>query len=185
MPAASRSRTWRIGLLGAVAFLLAAILGRTRTENEIAAEATVHRGPTDTVQSSPPQMGMVIAAAALCIALAGGTVAYLQITQMLEDTRVARALTGGEPARAAELVTRYGCGGCHTIPALPGANGQVAPQLSGLRQRVYIAGVVQNTPDNLIQWIVDPRSLSPRTAMPVTGISRKEAADVAAYLYAH
>jgi cytochrome c len=83
------------------------------------------------------------------------------------------------------LATRFGCAGCHTIPGLPGARGQVAAPLEDLRNRVYLAGVVRNTADNLVQWIVDPSSLSPRTAMPVTGISRREAADLAAYLYAH
>ncbi|MBV9786106.1 MAG: cytochrome C, partial [Acidisphaera sp.] len=66
-----------------------------------------------------------------------------------------------------------------------GADGQVAPPLAGLRKRVYIGGVMRNTPENLIAWIVDPRSISPHSAMPVTGISRREARDVATYLYAH
>lgn len=66
--------------------------------------------------------------------------------------------------------------------------GQVAAPLTSLRKRVYLAGVVRNTAENLVQWIVDPSSLSPlspRTAMPVTGISRQEAADLGAYLYAN
>ena len=50
-------------------------------------------------------------------------------------------------------------------------------------RRVYIAGVVTNTPDNMVRWIVDPPSIDPQTAMPVTGISIAEARDVAAYLY--
>jgi cytochrome c1 len=33
------------------------------------------------------------------------------------------------------------------------------------------------------QWIVDPHSVSPKTAMPVTGISIDDARDVAAFLY--
>lgn len=102
-----------------------------------------------------------------------------------EADAVARALTGGEPANAAALVTRYGCGGCHTIPGLPGAEGQVGPPLSGLRQRVFIAGVLPNTADNLINWIVTPRRFSPGSAMPRTGIGTDGARDVAAYLYAH
>jgi cytochrome c1 len=36
-----------------------------------------------------------------------------------------------------------------------------------------------------VSWIVDPRALSPRTAMPVTGIGEAEAREVAAYLYNH
>lgn len=130
-------------------------------------------------------MELALAAVALCAVLAAITIGVLQWLQVREDDAVARALTGGDPARAPALVVRFGCGGCHTIPGLAGASGQVAPPLIALRKRVYVAGVVRNTPGNLIQWIVDPQSLSPRSAMPVTGISRGEAADVAAYLYAH
>ncbi len=96
---------------------------------------------------------------------------------------MARALTGGNPGRGPVLMTRYGCGGCHTIAGVPGADGQVGPALAGLRKRVFVGGVVRNTAENLIHWIVDPRALSPATAMPVTGISPSEARDVAAFLY--
>jgi cytochrome c2 len=102
-----------------------------------------------------------------------------------EADAVARALTGGNPANASMLVTRYGCGGCHTIPGLPGAEGQVGPPLGGLRRRVFVAGVLPNTADNFIDWIVEPRRYSPRSAMPATGIGTDGARDIAAYLYAH
>jgi cytochrome c2 len=81
------------------------------------------------------------------------------------------------------LLARYGCNGCHTIPGAPGADGKVGPALSGIRERVYVGGVLQNTPANLIGWIVDPPRFSPRSAMPATGITEAEARDVAAYLY--
>jgi putative membrane protein len=55
----------------------------------------------------------------------------------------------------------------------------------GLSQRVFIAGVLPNTADNLVNWIVQPRTYSPGSAMPVTGISKAEARDIAAWLYAH
>jgi cytochrome c2 len=119
------------------------------------------------------------------IALIGlGWVAATRWQQRQGDIAVARALTGGDPARAAELATRYGCSGCHTIPGLPGADGKVAPPLDDLRARVYIGGVLPNNPKNLVDWIVDPRRFSPGTAMPRTGINEAEARDIAAYLYA-
>jgi cytochrome c1 len=95
------------------------------------------------------------------------------------------ALTGGDPARAPALFRRYGCSGCHTIPGIPGADGQTGAPLTGLSKRVYIAGVLENRSDNLVAWIVSPRSFSPQTAMPNTGISEQEAKDLAAYLYAN
>jgi cytochrome c1 len=47
---------------------------------------------------------------------------------------------------------------------------------------VYIAGRLTNAPEHLIDWIVDPRAADPRTAMPVTGVSRSQARHIAAYL---
>jgi cytochrome c2 len=120
---------------------------------------------------------------ALGLALAAGAVA--QWSTAREAERIARALTGGEPSRATALITRYGCGGCHVIPGAPGADGRVAAPLTSLRQRVYLGGVLRNTPENLVAWIVDPHAFSPRTAMPATGITAAEARDVAAWLYAH
>ncbi|WP_448031353.1 c-type cytochrome [Bradyrhizobium liaoningense] len=101
-----------------------------------------------------------------------------------QNESIARAMTGGDPSRAPALIRRYGCAGCHTIPGIPGSDGQVGASLSDLRTRVYIAGVATNAPDNLVQWIVTPQAFSPRTAMPATGITEAEARDVAAYLYA-
>jgi cytochrome c1 len=66
---------------------------------------------------------------------------------------------------------------------VPGATGTVAPDLSGLAQRGFIAGRVGNRPDALIDWIRDPRSIDPQTAMPVLEVNEAEARDIAAYLY--
>jgi mono/diheme cytochrome c family protein len=96
---------------------------------------------------------------------------------------VAIAMTGGDPARAAGHIRRYGCAGCHTIPGIPGGDGQVGGPLGDIKRRVYIGGVVTNRPDNLVGWIVSPQTYSPRSAMPASGISEAEARDVASYLY--
>jgi len=116
--------------------------------------------------------------------LVGGAVFWRQYQLSTQAEAVARALTSGEPRRAPELLIRYGCSGCHTVPGVPGADGRVAPPLAGLRQRVYVGGVLPNTAENLVAWIVDPRRYSPGTAMPASGIGEAEARDVAAYLYA-
>ena len=175
------SHVWCLWAVGLAAFVLAAMRGRP--------QVPTHGLPTtdgaEPDAAERPHVEILVAAAALCVVLAGGVVGVLQMNQQREDNEVAVALTGGDPTKAADLATRYGCAGCHSIPGVPGARGQVAAPLSGLRKRVYLAGVVRNNTDNLVQWIVDPPSLSPRTAMPVTGISRQEAADMAAYLYAN
>jgi cytochrome c2 len=119
----------------------------------------------------------------IAVVAASGLTAYLMSRH--KAAKVAVAMTGGDPARAPELVRRYGCAGCHQIAGIAGADGQVGGPLEGLRKRVYVGGVVPNTPDNLIKWIVLPQQFSPRSAMPATGISEAEARDVAAYLYAN
>jgi cytochrome c len=95
----------------------------------------------------------------------------------------AAAMTGGDPIRAPDIIRRYGCAGCHTIPGIPGGDGQVGPALADVKYRVFVGGVVSNSPDNLARWIVSPPTFSPGSAMPATGISEAEARDVAAYLY--
>ncbi|ESY83325.1 c-type cytochrome [Mesorhizobium australicum] len=93
--------------------------------------------------------------------------------------------TGGLGARAIPIMIANGCSGCHTIPGVPGAQGQVGPRLdSSLADRVFIGGVLANNPENLIRWIRAAREINPHTAMPSTGITEQQARDIAAYLYA-
>jgi cytochrome c2 len=122
-------------------------------------------------------------AAIVVVFVAAAVTSTMAWSSRQQNERVARAMTGGDPDHGPELMRRYGCSGCHTIPGLSGADGQVGPPLSGLRQRVYVGGVANNSPDNLVRWIVSPQTYSPRTAMPATGITEAEARDVAAYLY--
>ncbi|MCB8821797.1 c-type cytochrome [Microvirga rosea] len=116
------------------------------------------------------------------ILIAGG---YLGVYyQSLQDRRDhAERLVGGRAHQGQIAIARYGCSGCHTIPGISRADGLVGPPLTSLPRRVYIAGVLKNSPDNLVRWIVDPRQINPQTAMPRTGISQAEARDVVAYLY--
>lgn len=82
------------------------------------------------------------------------------------------------------IVQRMGCVACHVIPGQPGPYGRVGPRLGGLSARVYIAGSLPNTMDNLLAWLLDPPALRPDTPMPRLGLSREEARQVAAYLRA-
>jgi cytochrome c2 len=92
-------------------------------------------------------------------------------------------VAGGDPQRGAAAISRYGCGSCHTVAGINSAHGLVGPPLTGVRDRMYIAGMLPNGPDNLIHWIRDPKAVNPKTAMPALGLSERDAADIAAYLY--
>ena len=39
-----------------------------------------------------------------------------------EVEQSAAAMTGGDPSRAPALIRHYGCGSCHLIPGIRGAN---------------------------------------------------------------
>ena len=90
---------------------------------------------------------------------------------------------GGNAAHGADLLRGYTCGGCHIIPGVSAADGQVGPPLTDWASRSYIAGAVWNTPENLIRWIVDPASIEPGTSMPDMGVREDQARHMAAYLF--
>ena len=114
---------------------------------------------------------------------AAGIIAYGYEDQRRELERRAADLTGGSPSAGREAVLRYGCESCHSIPGVPRANGLVGPPLGGIASRVYVAGVLQNTPDNLVLWLRDPQGVDPKTAMPFLGVSEDDARHIAAFLY--
>lgn len=91
--------------------------------------------------------------------------------------------TGGNAERGAEILRVAACKSCHTIPGIKGAHGRIAPPLNFFSERSFIAGQVPNSPENLVQWILEPQSIEPGTAMPDVGLTDEEARDVAAYLY--
>lgn len=97
--------------------------------------------------------------------------------------RTAQATTGGDARRGAAAIGRYGCGSCHVIPGVSGAVGKVGPPLAGIGDRVYLAGELQNTPDNMMKWIQNPQAINPKTVMPNVGVTAQDARDIAGYLY--
>jgi cytochrome c1 len=59
----------------------------------------------------------------------------------------------------------------------------VGPPLSGLGARAYLAGRLENRPENLVRWIINPRSVDPQTVMPNVGVTPHDGRDIAAFLY--
>lgn len=89
----------------------------------------------------------------------------------------------GNPKNGAVTITRMGCGSCHAIPGISGADGMVGPPLAHFSRRTIIAGLLPNTPDNLVRWVQHPQAVVPGNAMPDMGLSEAQARDVAAYLH--
>ncbi len=92
-------------------------------------------------------------------------------------------VVGGDAKRGVQLIKTLGCAACHTVPGVPGANGNVGPPLTRFGDRVFIAGMLPNTPPNLVRWIRDPQGVIPGNAMPTMRVTEAEARDIAAYLY--
>lgn len=117
-------------------------------------------------------------------AAAAVAVATLQWQERDRRRVLAAEHAAGDPDAGRAALQRHGCGGCHRIPGVAGASGKVAPDLSGLAERSYLAGRVVNRPDEVIRWIRDPRAIDPQTAMPDLDVNEADARDMAAYLYA-
>ena len=94
-----------------------------------------------------------------------------------------RLSSSGDVASGRRFIASYGCGSCHSIPGVPGANSMAAPPLKCFYQRTYIAGRLPNSKENLIQWIRNPQQIDPGNAMPDLGVTEEEANDIADYLY--
>lgn len=100
-----------------------------------------------------------------------------------ETENAAAEMTGGNPHNGRAIIREQGCGSCHTIPGIIQATSNVGPPLDKIGSRTYIAGVLDNNPDNMVQWLQNPPAVDQKTAMPNLGLSEQQARDVAAYLY--
>jgi cytochrome c2 len=91
-------------------------------------------------------------------------------------------LEPGEPENGRAAILQYACISCHQVPGIVGPDVRVGPPLEGIADRQFIAGVLPNTPENMIRWIMRPQEVNPLTAMPDMGVSEAHARDIAAYL---
>jgi cytochrome c oxidase subunit II len=74
------------------------------------------------------------------------------------------------------------CINCHTIAGTV-ATGRFGPDLTHLASRDTIAsGPVENTPENLRQWIADPNSMKPGAMMPSMHLNDHDLNAITAYL---
>jgi mono/diheme cytochrome c family protein len=105
-------------------------------------------------------------------------------------SRTVRREAAAEPAiaqvadagRGKRAINQYACVTCHSIPGIVGANAPVGPPLKEIGTRGFIAGVLPNTPENMVRWIRHPQAVNPKSAMPDLGVTERDARDIAAYL---
>lgn len=58
----------------------------------------------------------------------------------------------------------------------------MGPALEGIGTRSFIAGVVRNTPENMVRFLQDPQRTDPLSAMPSLAVTNQDAHDIAAFL---
>jgi len=109
--------------------------------------------------------------------------AWLSLAGSDAKTENGTANLAGDRKRGMELIKRYGCGGCHLIPGIADATGNVGPPLLHVGTRSYIAGFFSNSPENMALWLQDPQRALPGNAMPQMGITPQDSRDITAFLY--
>lgn len=82
------------------------------------------------------------------------------------------------------MFRQYACDNCHIIGDMVGPKTHIGPSLENWRDRKYIAGILPNTRQNLVRWIVAPQSISPHTMMPDLDVIEPHAEQMARYLMA-
>ena len=92
------------------------------------------------------------------------------------------SISAGDAERGRRALYAYACIGCHTIAGTVQSHPQVGPPLDGMARRTRIAGVLDNTPHNMVRWLRETDTVKPGTAMPAMGVSEQDAHDMAAYL---
>jgi cytochrome c len=127
--------------------------------------------------------GWTLGTSLVLILVIGASFGYEAYSKHQALEKEVAQLTSGDPERGRDLAQSRGCVGCHDIPGTRGPRGNVGPPLAGIATRVYVGGVLLNTPDNLRQWLLDPPRIDPRSAMPNVGLTDQEARDLSAFLY--
>lgn len=99
-----------------------------------------------------------------------------------EDVAVApHEATEPSIERGKAAAQRLGCGACHAIPGI-WPEGTTGPALTNFAGRGLIAGKLPNRPRDLAAYLLDPPATVPGTAMPRIPMTRRDAADIAAFL---
>lgn len=133
--------------------------------------------------TTPPHRPTVICAACGWVAVSITAAVLTSCGSAESGAAPPQVAHSGDPDTGKVLIQAYGCGSCHTIPGVNGADGLVGPPLTEFARRSYIAGMLPNTEANLHRWIEHPQEVVPGNAMPDLGVTPQDAADITAYLY--
>jgi cytochrome c len=97
--------------------------------------------------------------------------------------RTTWAVRGGDPQLGRQPIVSYGCNACHVVNGIGKATGRVGPKLQDIDAQIYLGGVIPNTAENMVRWIMFPQEINPLSAMPNMDVTEQDARNIAAYLY--
>ncbi len=115
---------------------------------------------------------------------------FLVIAHPAEDFRQwaewqqtpAVAVTEDEAASGEQVFMTGQCITCHTINGTA-AQGVLGPNLTHFGTRQTVAGLtLENTPENLARWLVDPQAVKPGNKMTISPLSQDDIAALVQYL---
>jgi cytochrome c oxidase subunit II len=100
-----------------------------------------------------------------------------------QQKQAVQDFSGSSAAAEGQTVFMHSaCINCHTVAGTV-ATGRFGPDLTHLASRDTIAsGPVQNTPENLRQWIADPNSMKPGVLMPSMHLNDHDLDVITTYL---
>jgi len=85
--------------------------------------------------------------------------------------------------QGAEVFAQNACVGCHAIQGTI-AQARIGPDLSHFGSRTTLAsGILQNTPENLAEWLRDPQAVKPGNKMPTLNLRPSEVEALVEYLH--
>lgn len=96
------------------------------------------------------------------------------------------AKASGNPDNGRKLILSQGCGACHTLQGVPGAAGNVGPDLTGVASRAGQAKPGMSAEAYLHESIVEPLAYTvqgfQQGLMPKLPLSEQQANDLVAFL---
>jgi mono/diheme cytochrome c family protein len=105
-----------------------------------------------------------------------------ETVQAVQPSPISRQRSAVNAQEGKRAIQQYACVTCHYIPGITGATKPVGPTLRGMAARSFIAGVLSNTSENMVAWLMSPQRIDPLSAMPDLGVTEQDARNIAAYL---
>jgi len=82
-------------------------------------------------------------------------------------------------AAQGQEIFKKSCLGCH---AVGGEGGKLGPNLTNFADRMRVAGILENNPENLAKWLKDPQQVKPGNNMPNLNLSDDQVKALVEYM---